>query len=183
MVNPKNIEAAKRLIEKYESLTLKSVSGQRPYYITGFGNRDTCALCRTAACDCHDCIYFASVPAIHACNKNKHGATFAALNIAASAEEVVVAFYNRAQHIRILLKDLEKGIDPFEIVIKITTKEEARALYAIFNHSKNADLFRNNKASCVRDAIREKFEHAEVTEGVQEVIANGITYKKYYLES
>jgi len=63
---------------------------------------------------------------------------------------------------------------PFGIMINVESQEEAQALYAIFNHGKNAALF--NDPDSVLSAITGKY---YVYKNAQ-VIANGVTYEKFY---
>ena len=182
--SPQNIEAATKLIELYESLALKDVIGKEPYSITGFGYRGSCLLCRSAQRDCTDCIYY-KTGGYQGCNLKNNKDTFFAIETATTPEARILAYYNRAQHIRKVLEVLEKTFEAFPITINIESEIEARALYAIFNHPKNGDLLGNGKARKIRDMLREKYGPAEVsyrTDGIPEVIANEITYQKYYSE-
>ena len=67
------------------------------------------------------------------------------------------------------------GLDvfkPFVLKISVESKEEAQALYAIFNRLENCDLLKNRSA--IRSAIGAEF---EVNAGH---IANGVTYDMYF---
>lgn len=68
---------------------------------------------------------------------------------------------------------------PFNIEITIESKEEAQALYAIFNYSPNADLFRYRYSLC--DDIKCAIGSDYYVGGYREVISNGITYKDFYI--
>ena len=63
---------------------------------------------------------------------------------------------------------------PFKISITVETEEEAKALYAIFNHQKNITILPAGAAAAIRIAIKADF---YVADGV---IANGITYDQFY---
>lgn len=65
---------------------------------------------------------------------------------------------------------------PFDLVLSIESKEEAQALYAIFNKQENASLLGNDKADMVDCAIGSKYYIASS----HKVIANGITHGEYY---
>lgn len=65
---------------------------------------------------------------------------------------------------------------PFNLVISIESKEEAQALYAIFNKQENAELLGDDKANMVNCAIGHKYYVALS----YKVIANGITHIEYY---
>ncbi len=64
----------------------------------------------------------------------------------------------------------------FEIVITVTSEEEAQALYAIFNYVPNTDLFPHDGSDCIKQAIGEAYS----VSGVDDVIANGVTYRQFY---
>jgi hypothetical protein len=61
---------------------------------------------------------------------------------------------------------------PFNLNITVETKEEAQALFAIFNYTPNTDLLGNSHYSAVKDAIG-----PFSTSGV---IARGVTYEQFY---
>jgi len=70
--------------------------------------------------------------------------------------------------------NLQPPFSPIRFEIKIESAEEARALYAICNHSDNVDLLpglRDIKESCLEG-------HAVY--GHDSIIANNITYGKWY---
>ena len=63
---------------------------------------------------------------------------------------------------------------PFGIMINVETKEEAQALYAVFNHVKVSALFDDSDE--VLNAITDKYYVCKE----EQVIANGVTYEKFY---
>ena len=63
----------------------------------------------------------------------------------------------------------------FDLVFTITSKEEARAMYAIFNHGHNTRLLKDS-GEMVKDIIGRKY----YVEYDNEEIANGVTYKEFY---
>lgn len=68
----------------------------------------------------------------------------------------------------------EEQFVPFAIQINVESKEEAQALYAIFNHARNSDLI--NSAAAIRDAIGEKY----WVNKYDSIIAKGISYNEFY---
>lgn len=70
----------------------------------------------------------------------------------------------------------EEQFVPFAIQINVESKEEAQALYAIFNHSRNSDLL--NNAASIKDAIGEKYRVFDENGG--KIIAKGISYDEFY---
>jgi len=65
---------------------------------------------------------------------------------------------------------------PFDIVISVESREEAQALYAIFNHRRNTQLLNNNVDFDIRKAVGEPYRVYED----KEVIARGITCNEFY---
>ena len=62
---------------------------------------------------------------------------------------------------------------PFDLILRVETREEAQALFAIFNYGPNRDLLPRLN----RDTIKHLLNDYYVTAGV---IANKITYGVYY---
>jgi hypothetical protein len=100
------IKAAQTLIEKYESLTLKDVQRVNPKEITGFAQVSACPLCKSVeyiaddGAKCGLCIYGSYI----ACTEGEHKDSYYAIKNAATPIELLKAYYDRAQHIRALLK-------------------------------------------------------------------------------
>ena len=65
---------------------------------------------------------------------------------------------------------------PFSITLDIETKEEAQALYAIFNNCKNTQLFEYGIDEAIKKAIGDKF----YIDNGNGIISNRITYNQYY---
>lgn len=63
--------------------------------------------------------------------------------------------------------------DKFELQITVESAEEARALYAIFNHTNNVDLLPEDSAKRIRRAIGDDYYSIDM-------IANGITHGQFY---
>lgn len=70
----------------------------------------------------------------------------------------------------------EVGFNPIVLEIVIESEEEARALYAIFNYSPNAELLQPNASRDIVECIG----HAYSTFGSKGVIARGVTYEEFY---
>lgn len=68
---------------------------------------------------------------------------------------------------------------PRTLHLTIESEKEARAIYAIFNHTRNTDLFTNGQDGKVRRELADFGQH-NMTGDMEEVIANGITYREFY---
>ena len=66
---------------------------------------------------------------------------------------------------------------PFDLVLHIETEEDARAIYAMFNHSDSSAVFPDEVSQGV---IQKLDEHGNFYVSVEEEIANGVTYDEYY---
>ena len=139
--SPANIEAAKKLIDKYESLTLKDVIGKDPVDTTGLGSASKCILCASVGIissadqeHCQYCIYGSN----QACYRDPNNApTYRAIELAKSPEARLKAYYDRAQHIRGILEK-----------ITLTEKEEKSKYFDLSELSEASDghLFSNENA-------------------------------------
>ena len=69
---------------------------------------------------------------------------------------------------------VEPSFTPFTLNITVESEEEARALYAVFNHSHNRALFEDDIQDGMIEKIGLKY---RVSDGV---IANGVTYNEFY---
>jgi len=69
----------------------------------------------------------------------------------------------------------EHKMKPIELHLTIETREEAQALYAIFNYVPNGDLLGDKASDEIKDLIGGKYEVLS-----NDVIANGITYNEFY---
>lgn len=72
----------------------------------------------------------------------------------------------------------EKNFEPFILKISVENKEEAQALYSIFNYSRNSRLL-PVQSKMITDAIGLNF---YVNNAYQE-ISNGISYEDFYIKS
>ena len=70
--------------------------------------------------------------------------------------------------------ELATNFPPFEIIITIETKDEARALWAIFNYVPNTDLLPEEMSEEVRRTIGGEFGC------LGGEIAKGVTYSQFY---
>jgi len=117
MKKPKNIKAAKELIEKYRSITLKELkeAGSLEDFdgeiiagrITGFGFSDECLLCKAlnkAGTSCSGCIYVEGF----ACFRDGNKKTYDAIKYANTPRKLQNAFRKRADHIEKIIKPWNK---------------------------------------------------------------------------
>ena len=65
----------------------------------------------------------------------------------------------------------------FSIELEVQTEEEARALYAIFNHTRNIDLLPDDISKDIKEIIGDCH---YVGQSDCSVIANGINGKTFY---
>jgi hypothetical protein len=108
---PKNIEAFRKLVERYETITIEEIKEKwlkpSPYSnaaknITGLGGFDTYSLCvavnKTARSEieCNYCVYGDFVRCILSENKQ----TYHSMTDAETPDELLAAFRNRAEHLR-----------------------------------------------------------------------------------
>ena len=70
----------------------------------------------------------------------------------------------------------EKSFEPFVLKIEIESKEEAQALYAIFNHSRNAKLF-PDQAQNIRYIIGKDYS----IDRSSDIISNNVLYSEFYM--
>lgn len=66
---------------------------------------------------------------------------------------------------------------PFKLEITISTLEQAKAFYAIFNHTRNSDLLPSND---IRLLLQQHVGRQVYVSNSQNVIAQGITYEQFY---
>jgi len=69
-----------------------------------------------------------------------------------------------------------KSFTPFDITITVESKEEAQALYAIFNYTPNCNLLSDDISIQIRHTIGNEY---SVTRS-HDIIANGIDYEDFY---
>lgn len=119
MITKKSIDAAIKLIELYNSITVEQVKefekslGYDVYYygeyiagkITGFGRKQTCLLCNAVKDCCSRCIYENYI----GCIRGENAETYCNIKSATNAEELVSAFKARAMHIQSILDNIKKG--------------------------------------------------------------------------
>lgn len=69
-----------------------------------------------------------------------------------------------------------KKFVPFDLVLTVESREEAQALYAVFNHSDNADLIGWGAGKNIQEVLGEEY----YIDKRDMVIAGGITYEEFY---
>jgi hypothetical protein len=74
--------------------------------ITGFSLPSKCLLCKAVNEDCRICIY---TNGFVGCIRDGNSETYQAIKMAKSPEALVFAFNKRADHIQLILNNLEKG--------------------------------------------------------------------------
>jgi len=74
--------------------------------------------------------------------------------------------------------DVLEKFQPFSVTIKLNTEEDVKALYAIFNNSRNAELVGEEFASSLCGMLLGRYPKAYVTDNNE--IANGIWATEYY---
>jgi len=120
-MKPINIKAAKSLVSRYERITLREIeeiskhsrfAGFNAIYIseqlTGFGDVDTCSLCKTikeieGTADCRYCIYEVEC----GCQNGSNYDSYYAIYKATTPKELHAAFRARAKHIKGILEKLK----------------------------------------------------------------------------
>jgi len=111
----KNLNEFKKLIERYESVTLEEI--EKVWFIqgsltanqlTGFGKIHTCPLCGYKGGKftlCKDCVWAYNNEGIR-CMNGANGYTFRAIKFAENPEELLQAFRMRAKRMRERLMEL-----------------------------------------------------------------------------
>lgn len=102
MKNIKNIEAAKKLVKRYRSITVEEIDKARAKYresrlvlqeLTGFGDSSTCTLCDSLYKGCYECIW--------SIRQNRHtlkciNTTYKSISNFKSSEGLLKAYRKRA---------------------------------------------------------------------------------------
>lgn len=120
MIAQESINAARKLIALYRSITVEQIEKVeeelgdigKNYYgqklaseITGFSMSSKCLLCKAVNEDCNICIYTNRF----GCISDENWETYQAIKMAKSPEALVYAFNKRADHIQSILNNLKKG--------------------------------------------------------------------------
>ena len=115
-----NVEAAKELIKKYRSFSVKNIkdmenisTGGYGYsyghnmaiFLTGFGSYLNCTLCKAVSYDCRFCIYD-GIKSYGHCFNNQHKFSYYEIDKAETPYQLWLAFRRRANHIEKYLKTL-----------------------------------------------------------------------------
>jgi hypothetical protein len=117
----KNIKEAKALVKRYREITAEEIenAGYSPSKLTGFGSLASCTLCQAvdmvSPWDSSPCLYCIYTDSENTgfyndlfCNNGVNKDTYNAIEEALDAEELLMAYQERADHIENLLKTLEK---------------------------------------------------------------------------
>lgn len=114
MNTPTNIKEAKELIIRYNYITvleinkiikkhnIKHVGSKLANILTGYGNPNTCTLCKCINENCKLCIYIE----LKGCSHNNNSITFNNIHLANTSKELKAAFRARAKHIQSILDKL-----------------------------------------------------------------------------
>ena len=117
----KNLKEFKKLIKRYQTITLEEIIGAykvsptaAPNILTGYGDVTTCKLCRatteTETPQCDLCVYKAtSSSLIHThnyCVTGINSPTYDDIDEAETPEELLTAYRERAKHMKTILKTL-----------------------------------------------------------------------------
>ena len=118
--SPECIEAAKKLIDLYRSITVEEVKrrwrtmtmfnigGLVAKRLTGFGQKNRCLLCQSIKRRCNSCIYSGSRTGYLFCNFEVHEKSYCDIENADTPRKLVNAMKRRANHIENILKAIEK---------------------------------------------------------------------------
>jgi len=117
-MTPTNIEEFKKLVDRYETITIEEIENAAKRYsdedfylakidLTGFGNNNTCTLCQKSLDQDNDdrciaCVYAKDpiVFGLSRCFSGKNNKTYNAIKYSNYALELLLAFRNRAKHLR-----------------------------------------------------------------------------------
>ena len=111
--NAKNLPEFKKLIERYETITIEEIEaakgnlphhygqyqngGSRVQKLTGFGSFNTCKLCRRVKSNCYDCFYDGDT----ACTRH---ITYRRIATADTPRKLLYAYRARAKYMRTLIE-------------------------------------------------------------------------------
>ena len=123
----KNIEEAKKLVERYNSITLAEIKQAWNYRgvvaankLTGFGNPLTCTLCiavisKDKRTECKYCIYnfdnSDEEKMNGRCSNGENIKSYMDIWGATSPRKLLNAFRRRAKHLEKIIKEVENGND------------------------------------------------------------------------
>lgn len=112
MATKANIKAAKELVKLYNSMTIEKIDNCKEPFddfckkqnaLTGFGNSETCTLCKSIIQSCPNCIY----NGIYGCINGKFKASYVAIAETRDSESLLKAYKERAKVISKLLKSIK----------------------------------------------------------------------------
>lgn len=104
-MKPKNTRACKRLIKRYESITLEEIKMMRDTLhtndmplvaqeLTGFGKKEACTLCLAIDGDCYKCVHKTGCT---------HDDTYIGILAAINPKQLLKAFRARAEYLKTLI--------------------------------------------------------------------------------
>jgi hypothetical protein len=109
-----------KLIERYESITLKEIEKAEKKdivrrwmasndwgasvanYLTGFGNYSDCTLCKVSKSDCSNCVYIYVTGSM--CNLGENWDSYNEIRFAETPKQLLEAFRERARYMRKIIK-------------------------------------------------------------------------------
>ena len=115
----KNITTFKKLIERYETITLDEIKKEWErnrkilgdndtvgflvaQHLTGFGGSQTCTLCDAVYQNCDDCVYGEA----YGCLTGENHESYEKIEEAKTPRTLFNAFRNRAKHLRKTYKEI-----------------------------------------------------------------------------
>jgi hypothetical protein len=119
-IEMKNLEEFKKLIERYETITIEEIrkewknndeGWETAQNLTGFGGTGTCTLCKAVGIDknelfsnpnCSECVYEEDYGCIHGNNEK----TYNKIEESKTPKGLLTAFRNRAKHLRKTYKNI-----------------------------------------------------------------------------
>lgn len=111
MSKEKSIEAAKKLVEKYRSITIEDLQrcDNDIEELTGFGGTTSCTLCIAVKNNCNECIHPANDdPLEHPCCSGDAHKTYHEIEkqqyLSGNYEAMLTALRDRADYIESLIK-------------------------------------------------------------------------------
>ena len=109
-MKPENLKEFKALKKRYESITLEEIKEkikaglfveEVASKLTGFGDSDTCSLCKVCSPDCFDCIYYTTT--MYSCSDENNYETYRRIQNANTPVKLLNAFRARAKHMKTLI--------------------------------------------------------------------------------
>lgn len=73
---------------------------------------------------------------------------------------------------------MESEFQPFKLELTVSTLDQARALYAIFNHTGNSGLL--SDTHMITGALLKQVGDRVYVSDRNQIISNGVTYSEFY---